>query len=145
MWRWYRGRPGSTCARFPPTSSRAFRNAREVIGEQGAKRERRTLGADRHLTGFRLLLERDRLALERSQDVDQQPRRQQHDARSLHIRLERRAKRDLGVGGGKLQPRVGGRNANAGERRNRPARSSGSSNDLKLREQYLPPTAHFHN
>ena len=92
----------------------------------------------------RAQLERDGVAGQRADDVDEQPRRQHDGALADDLAVERDAQADLHVGRAELDA-VGGReDLHAGERLDGAAGRGGAGDGLQLREQRVALRGKFH-
>src|SRR4029078_9668254 len=77
----------------------------------------------------------DRVAGQRTDDVDQQPRRQDDGAVADDLPLERDAEPALDVGGAQLEGAARGGHLDAGERLDGAAGGGGAGHGLEVREQ----------
>ena len=78
------------------------RQRREVVEAQRAQVERRRAGDDLEVLLGAAQLERHRVRGQRSHDIEEQPSRNDHLARSLYLRLQRHSQPNLRVGGEQL-------------------------------------------
>ena len=112
-----------------------LRERREVLEPQRPDVERRGAGDDLDVLLGAAQLERDRLAGQRADDVDEQPRRQHHGALADDLAGDRHAQPDLHVGRAELDAGVRREDLHAGERLDGAAGGRGAGHGLQLREQ----------
>ena len=89
-------------------------------------------------------LERDLVAGQRADDVDEQPRRQDDGALADDLALERDAQADLHVGGAQLDRAALGEELDAGERLDGAAGGGGAGDGLQLGEERVAPGRELH-
>ena len=112
-----------------------LRERREVLEAQRADVERRGARDDLDVLLGGAQLERHRVAGQRADDVDEQPRRQHDGAVADDLALERDAEADLHVGGAQLDGAALGGQLDAGERLDGAAGGGRAGHGLQLREQ----------
>ena len=121
-----------------------LREGREVLRAQRADVEGRGAADDLHVLLGRAQLERDLVAGQGADDVDDEPRRQDDGALADDLALERDAQADLHVGGAQLDPALGREHLDAGERLDGAAGGCRARDRLKLAEERVAPGRDLH-
>ena len=122
-----------------------LRERREVLRAQRADVEGRGAADDLHVLLGRAQLERDLVAGQRADDVDDQARRQDDRALTDDLALERDAQADLHVGGAELDRAAGGEHLHSGQRLDGAARGCRARNRLQLAEERVAPGRDLHS
>ncbi len=117
---------------------------REVLQPQGPQVERGGASHDLDVLLSRSQLERDLIAWQRTDDVDEQPRRQHDRPLAHHLALERDAQADLHVRRAQFDPPILRQHLHAGEGLDGAACGRRSGDRLQMGKEEVAPRRKLH-